>query len=94
MIAYILIALGFLMRLVPHVPNTVPVAAIAIFAGAYLNKIRPAHDHLHGIVPFFDPAAAHYHVFRITFLAHFINISQSQRLQPCSSLGRRGGRQR
>ncbi len=38
MIAYILIALGFLMRLAPHVPNTVPVAAIAIFAGAYLNK--------------------------------------------------------
>jgi len=38
MIAYILIIFGFLMRLVPHVPNMVPVAAIALFAGAYLDK--------------------------------------------------------
>jgi len=38
MIAYILIAFGFMLRLIPHVPNMVPVAAIAIFAGAYLNK--------------------------------------------------------
>ena len=38
MIAYILILFGFLMRLIPHAPNMVPVAAIAIFAGAYLNK--------------------------------------------------------
>jgi hypothetical protein len=38
MIAYILIIFGFLMRLVPHVPNMAPVAAIALFAGAYLDK--------------------------------------------------------
>ena len=38
MIAYILIIGGFLLRLVPHLPNMVPVAAIAIFAGAYLDK--------------------------------------------------------
>jgi hypothetical protein len=38
MIAYILIAIGFLMRIIPHAPNVAPVAAIAIFAGAYLNK--------------------------------------------------------
>jgi len=38
MIAYVLIIIGFLFRLVPHAPNVVPVAAIAIFAGAYLDK--------------------------------------------------------
>ena len=38
MIAYILILFGFLMRLVPHMPNFAPIAAIALFAGAYLNK--------------------------------------------------------
>ena len=38
MIAYILIIFGFLMRLLPHMPNMVPVAAIALFAGAYLDK--------------------------------------------------------
>lgn len=38
MIAYILILVGFLMRIVPHVPNVAPIAAIAIFAGASLNK--------------------------------------------------------
>ncbi len=38
MIAYILIVVGFMMRLLPHAPNVVPVAAIAIFAGAYLNR--------------------------------------------------------
>lgn len=38
MIAYILIIFGFLMRLVPHVPNVAPIAAIALFAGVYLNK--------------------------------------------------------
>ena len=38
MIAYVLIICGFLFRLIPHVPNVVPVAAIAIFAGAYLDK--------------------------------------------------------
>ena len=38
MIAYILITLGFFMRLIPHVPNIVPIAAIVIFAGAYLDK--------------------------------------------------------
>ena len=38
MIAYILIIVGFLMRLLPHAANTAPIAAIAIFAGAYLDK--------------------------------------------------------
>lgn len=38
MIAYILIIFGFAMRLLPHVPNMAPVAAIAVFAGAYLDK--------------------------------------------------------
>ena len=38
MIAYILIVMGFMMRLAPHAPNMVPIAAIAIFAGSYLNK--------------------------------------------------------
>ncbi|MGB2601091.1 MAG: DUF6580 family putative transport protein [Candidatus Omnitrophota bacterium] len=38
MIAYILILIGFLLRLVPHMPNMAPVAAIALFAGAYLDK--------------------------------------------------------
>ena len=38
MIAYILIVFGFMMRLLPHAPNMVPVAAIALFAGVYLNK--------------------------------------------------------
>ncbi len=38
MIVYILIVFGFLMRLVPHVPNFAPIAAIALFAGAYLDK--------------------------------------------------------
>ena len=38
MIAYILILVGVLMRFLPHAPNFVPVAAIAVFAGAYLNK--------------------------------------------------------
>jgi len=38
MIAYMLIVLGFLMRLIPHIPNAAPIAAIAIFAGATLNR--------------------------------------------------------
>ncbi len=38
MIAYILIVIGFMMRLIPHAPNIAPVAAIALFAGAYLDR--------------------------------------------------------
>ena len=38
MIAYILIVFGFMMRIIPHTPNIAPIVAIAIFAGAYLNK--------------------------------------------------------
>ncbi|MFH1665653.1 MAG: DUF6580 family putative transport protein [Candidatus Omnitrophota bacterium] len=38
MIAYILIVMGFMMRVLPHAPNVAPVAAIALFSGAYLNK--------------------------------------------------------
>jgi len=38
MIAYVLILAGFMLRLLPHAPNMVPVAAIAVFAGVYLDK--------------------------------------------------------
>lgn len=38
MLAYILIITGFLVRLVPHMPNMAPIAAIALFSGAYLDK--------------------------------------------------------
>ncbi|MFC1480091.1 DUF6580 family putative transport protein [Candidatus Omnitrophota bacterium] len=38
MIAYILIIIGLMMRFIPHVPNGAPIVAIAIFAGAYLDK--------------------------------------------------------
>jgi Family of unknown function (DUF6580) len=38
MLVYILIVFGFLLRLIPHAPNMVPIVAIALFAGANLNK--------------------------------------------------------
>ena len=38
MIAYLLILMGIFLRLVPHVPNVAPVAAIALFSGVYLDK--------------------------------------------------------
>ena len=38
MILYILILFGFFMRLIPHMPNFAPIAAIALFAGVYLKK--------------------------------------------------------
>ncbi len=38
MIALIIIAIGIVMRLLPHPANVAPVAAIALFAGTYLNK--------------------------------------------------------
>jgi len=38
MLAIILIISGILLRFAPHAPNFTPVAAIAIFSGAYLNK--------------------------------------------------------
>jgi hypothetical protein len=38
MLAILLVILGITLRLVPHVPNVAPVVAIALFAGAYLNK--------------------------------------------------------
>jgi len=38
MLAIILILVGILLRFAPHAPNFTPVAAIAIFSGAYLNK--------------------------------------------------------
>ncbi len=38
MIAYLLIILGVMMRVLPHVPNMAPVAAVALFSGMYLNK--------------------------------------------------------
>ncbi len=42
MIPYLLIAIGLIMRILPHEANIAPVAAIALFSGAYLNrKIGP-----------------------------------------------------
>ena len=38
MLALSLILVGILLRFVPHIPNFTPVAAIALFAGVYLNK--------------------------------------------------------
>ncbi|MDD5116388.1 MAG: hypothetical protein PHW98_04925 [Candidatus Omnitrophica bacterium] len=38
MLAISLIVIGILLRFVPHTANFTPVAAIALFAGAYLNK--------------------------------------------------------
>jgi hypothetical protein len=38
MLAMSLIIIGILLRFVPHAPNFTPVAAIALFGGAYLNK--------------------------------------------------------
>ncbi len=38
MLAISLILVGFLLRLIPHAPNFTPVAAIALFSGAYLNR--------------------------------------------------------
>jgi hypothetical protein len=38
MLALSLILAGILLRFVPHAPNFTPVAAIALFSGAYLNK--------------------------------------------------------
>lgn len=36
--AYFFIAAGVILRLVPHLPNFAPIAAMALFGGAYLNK--------------------------------------------------------
>lgn len=38
MLALSLILIGILLRFIPHIPNFTPVAAIALFAGVYLNK--------------------------------------------------------
>ena len=38
MLVLILIVLGLFLRIAPHAPNFTPVAAIALFAGAHLNK--------------------------------------------------------
>jgi hypothetical protein len=38
MIALMIVIIGIAMRLVPHPANVAPVAAIALFAGTYLNK--------------------------------------------------------
>lgn len=38
MLALILIIVGILLRFAPHAPNFTPVAAIALFSGAYLSK--------------------------------------------------------
>lgn len=36
--AYFFIAAGIILRLVPHLPNFAPIAAMALFGGTYLNK--------------------------------------------------------
>ncbi|MBU0710218.1 MAG: hypothetical protein KKC42_02855 [Candidatus Omnitrophica bacterium] len=38
MLVILLILVGILLRFAPHAPNFTPVAAIALFAGAYLSK--------------------------------------------------------
>lgn len=38
MIALLIVVIGIVMRFMPHPDNVTPVAAIALFAGAYLNK--------------------------------------------------------
>lgn len=38
MLALSLVLIGILLRVAPHAPNFTPVAAIALFGGAYLNK--------------------------------------------------------
>lgn len=38
MLALSLIVIGILLRFMPHAPNFTPVAAVALFSGAYLNK--------------------------------------------------------
>jgi hypothetical protein len=38
MLVIVLIVAGILLRFIPHTANFTPVAAIALFAGAYLNK--------------------------------------------------------
>jgi len=38
MLAFSLIIIGILLRFAPHAPNFTPVAAIALFSGAYLNR--------------------------------------------------------
>lgn len=38
MLGLILVIIGIILRFLPHVPNIVPVVAIALFSGAYLNK--------------------------------------------------------
>lgn len=38
MLTLSLILVGILLRFLPHAPNFTPVAAIALFSGAYLNK--------------------------------------------------------
>lgn len=37
-IAFIIITIGIITRFLPHVPNFVPITAIALFAGRYLPK--------------------------------------------------------
>lgn len=36
--AYLFVFLGIAFRLIPHLPNVTPVAAIALFGGTYLDK--------------------------------------------------------
>jgi len=38
LLAYLFILLGIVFRLIPHLPNATPVAAIALFGGTYLDK--------------------------------------------------------
>ncbi|MDD5565699.1 MAG: hypothetical protein PHG31_02240 [Candidatus Omnitrophica bacterium] len=38
MLAISLVVVGFMLRIIPHVPNFTPVAAIALFGAAYLKK--------------------------------------------------------
>lgn len=38
LIAYLLIGLAVVLRIMPHAPNFAPIAALALFGGVYLNR--------------------------------------------------------
>lgn len=77
--AYFLILVGAALRLLPHAPNFVPISAIALFGGTYLNKkialIVPiaamvASDYFIG----FDSAASRAAVYGSFIFSGFIGL--------------------
>jgi len=76
MLALLMIVGGVLLRLTPHIPNFAPIAATALFGGAYLNKrfaiavpliAMAISDYLLLYIhPFQSPYADFSHVYPIT----------------------------